>query len=47
MKDYVNLVPTNLVKKVEKRDRATVVVGTIGSILMMGCWVYFLLALVA
>lgn len=47
MKDYKYLAASPLVEVVKKRDKGVMVVSTIGSVLMMGCWVWFLLGLVA
>jgi len=45
MKDYKYLASSDLVKAVEKRDTALIIVSVMGSVLMSGCWVLFLLGI--
>ena len=47
MKDYKYLADSAVVQKAKKRDKGVMIVSVLGSILMAGCWVYFVLALVS
>jgi len=42
MKDYKHLAPSNLVKKIDKRDGITKAVSCLGVVIGIVCWLWFI-----
>jgi len=42
MKDYKYLASSNLVKKIDKRDKTTRLVSCLGVVLGVVCWLWFI-----